>query len=178
MASQTIATPAGSFSFIAFDKTVLAAGFTEDVNELTTLIHPSLRARTSDDAELSVVEAAVTAYFDGDITAIDVIEVEQHSGEFIDAAWQSLRQVAGGAPVTYKQLAERAGRPAAIRGAAQACARNAVALFVPCHRVVRGNGTLGGYRYGLDVKRWLLAHELASTHPIVLGELDGPKAEE
>ena len=44
--------------------------------------------------------------------------------------------------------------------ATSACARNAVALFVPCHRVLRTDGTLGGYRWGLDVKRWLLAHEL------------------
>ena len=52
-----------------------------------------------------------------------------------------------------------AGRPAAIRAAAQACARNAAALFVPCHRVLRTDGSLGGFRWGLDVKKWLLAHE-------------------
>ncbi|MEO8328467.1 MAG: MGMT family protein, partial [Candidatus Nanopelagicales bacterium] len=50
--------------------------------------------------------------------------------------------------------------------AASACARNMVAPFVPCHRVVRGNGTLGGYYYGLDVKRWLLSHEgVANLQP-------------
>jgi methylated-DNA-[protein]-cysteine S-methyltransferase len=65
--------------------------------------------------------------------------------------------------VTYTGYARLAGRPAAVRAAAQACARNAVALFVPCHRVVRTDGTLGGYRWGLGVKRWLLDHELAGT---------------
>jgi len=61
--------------------------------------------------------------------------------------------------VTYTQVAELAGRPAAIRGAASACARNPVALFIPCHRVLRTDGGLGGYRWGLPVKRWLLEHE-------------------
>jgi methylated-DNA-[protein]-cysteine S-methyltransferase len=164
MAHRSIDTPAGRLTFIAYDKTVLASGFTESVDELTALIHPSLRDRTGDGAELDVIEAAARAYFDGDIAAIDAIDVDQRSGEFIDAAWQSLRQVAGGTPVTYTQLAVRAGRPLAVRGAAQACARNAAALFVPCHRVIRTDGSLGGYRYGLDVKRWLLAHELASTN--------------
>ena len=64
-----------------------------------------------------------------------------------------------GAPVTYTQFAELAGRPAAIRAAAAACARNPSALFVPCHRVFRTDGSLGGYRWGLPVKTWLLEHE-------------------
>jgi methylated-DNA-[protein]-cysteine S-methyltransferase len=163
MASRTIRTAAGPFTFVARDKVVLAAGFTEDLDELTTLIHPSLRDHIADDAELDAIGAATTAYFDGDIAAIDAIEVQQRSGEFIDAAWQALRRVPGGDPITYTQLAARAGRPAAVRGAAQACVRNAAALYMPCHRVIRGDGSLGGYRYGLDVKRWLLAHELASA---------------
>jgi methylated-DNA-[protein]-cysteine S-methyltransferase len=61
--------------------------------------------------------------------------------------------------VTYTGLAARAGRPAAVRAAAQACARNPAALFVPCHRVIRSDGTMGGFRWGVPVKRWLLEHE-------------------
>jgi methylated-DNA-[protein]-cysteine S-methyltransferase len=166
MASTTIATPAGSFSIIADGKTVLASGFTPDLDELTNLIHPRLRVRIGGDADLDVITDAVSSYFDGDLTAIDIIDVEQQSGAFIDEAWQTLRKVVAGDPVTYTQLAEQAGRPAAIRGAASACARNAAALFVPCHRVIRSDGSLGGYRYGLDVKSWLLAYETAGTHPI------------
>jgi methylated-DNA-[protein]-cysteine S-methyltransferase len=163
MASRTIRTPAGPFTFIAHDKTVIAAGFYDDTATLAALIHPDLRDRVADDADLDVIEAATTAYFDGDVAAIDVVDVEQKSGAFIESAWDVLRTVPGGDPVTYTHLAELAGRPAAIRGAAQACARNATALFVPCHRVIRTDGTLGGYRYGLDVKRWLLAHESAHS---------------
>jgi methylated-DNA-[protein]-cysteine S-methyltransferase len=159
MASRTIQTPAGPFTFIAHGKTVIASGFTDSVDPLIPLIHADLRHLVDADAELDIIEAATRAYFDGDIEAIDSIDIEQHSGAFIDVAWKALRQVPGGTPVTYTQLAEDAGRPAAVRAAAQACARNAVALYVPCHRVVRTDGSLGGYRYGLDVKRWLIAHE-------------------
>jgi methylated-DNA-[protein]-cysteine S-methyltransferase len=166
MASTTISTPAGPLSIVARDRTVLAAGFTDRIDELVALIHPTLRTTAADAADLDAITGAARAYFDGDITAIDGVDVAQRSGTFIDEAWAMLRKVPGGEPVTYTQLAERAGRPAAIRGAAQACARNAAALFVPCHRVIRSDGSLGGYRYGLDVKRWLLAYELAATHPL------------
>jgi methylated-DNA-[protein]-cysteine S-methyltransferase len=74
-----------------------------------------------------------------------------------------LRHVKPGEPVTYTAFAELTGRPRAVRAAAAACARNAAALFVPCHRVLRTDGTLGGYRWGLDVKRWLLDHERRAT---------------
>jgi methylated-DNA-[protein]-cysteine S-methyltransferase len=74
-------------------------------------------------------------------------------------AWGVLRTVEPGEPVTYTGYAALAGRPAAVRAAASACARNAAALFVPCHRVVRTGGGLGGFRWGTDVKRWLLDHE-------------------
>jgi methylated-DNA-[protein]-cysteine S-methyltransferase len=74
-----------------------------------------------------------------------------------------LRTVKPGAPVTYADYATLAGSPTAVRAAASACARNAAALFVPCHRVVRTGGALGGFRWGVDAKRWLLTHE-TSTH--------------
>jgi methylated-DNA-[protein]-cysteine S-methyltransferase len=74
-----------------------------------------------------------------------------------------MRTIKPGAPVTYTEFAGLAGRPDAIRAAAAACARNAVALFVPCHRVRRSDGTLGGYRWGLTVKSWLLDHERSAS---------------
>jgi methylated-DNA-[protein]-cysteine S-methyltransferase len=83
-------------------------------------------------------------------------------GVFLTAAWKTLREVPAGEPVSYTELAARTGNPAATRAAAQACARNAAALFVPCHRVIRTDGTLGGFRWGLPVKRWLLDHEASS----------------
>lgn len=157
----TANTPAGPFTILASDdNAVRAAGFTTDVPELLRLIHPSLRAEPRARPDLGPVTAALMSYLDGDVTAIDEVRVEQHTGgAFLGHAWDTLRTVKPGQPVTYTELAELAGRPGAIRAAASACARNAVALFVPCHRVIGTDGTLRGYRWGLDVKKWLLAHE-------------------
>jgi methylated-DNA-[protein]-cysteine S-methyltransferase len=160
MATTTIDTPIGPFSVVAADSAVLASGFTGNIDELVALIHPRLRDRATDSADFVPIEKATRAYFDGDLTAIDTVEVQQHtSGGFMPVAWDALRAIPGGTPLTYTQLAGRAGRPDAIRGAAQACARNAAALFVPCHRIIRTDGTLGGYRWGLPAKEWLLDHE-------------------
>ena len=87
--------------------------------------------------------------------------VRQRSGAFLEHAWDVLRAVPAGAPVTYTEYAAKSGNPTAVRAAASACARNAAALFVPCHRVLRTDGTLGGFRWGLPVKRALLDHESA-----------------
>jgi methylated-DNA-[protein]-cysteine S-methyltransferase len=160
----TLTTPAGPFTIVARGDAVLAAGFTDDVSQLLPLIHPQLREpQTREDAGADSIVKAVEAYFDGDLTAIDTVPVVQRSGgEFLAPAWDVLRTLPAGAPVTYTEYARLSGRPAAVRAAAQACARNAAALFVPCHRVVRTGGSLGGYRWGLDVKRWLLDHEAGS----------------
>jgi methylated-DNA-[protein]-cysteine S-methyltransferase len=103
--------------------------------------------------------AAVAAYYNGDLTAPGRLPVQQVSGEFRMHAWDVLRDVAPGERITYAEYASRAGRPTAVRAAAGACALNAAALFVPCHRVLRTDGTLGGFRYGLEVKGRLLERE-------------------
>ena len=159
--SSTVETPAGPFTIVATDDAVLASGWTMDVGALTVLVHPSLRPTTVPQprAELGTVTKAVLSYLDGDLAAVDGVPVSQRGGEFLDDAWRVLRAVAPGAPVSYTELATRAGRPRAVRAAAQACARNPAALFVPCHRVLRADATLGGFRWGVPVKRWLLDHE-------------------
>jgi methylated-DNA-[protein]-cysteine S-methyltransferase len=70
-----------------------------------------------------------------------------------------MRAVAPGTTVSYAVLAAQAGNPDAPRAAGAACAANLIAPVVPCHRVLRTGGSLGGYYYGLDRKRWLLRHE-------------------
>lgn len=163
--SATVPTPAGPFTvLVGVDGAVRAAGFTTDPYGLLALTHPALRGSVRFRPELGKVTDAVGAYLGGDPGALDAVPVEQRtSGLFLAHAWQVLREVAPGEPVTYTGFAALAGRPAAVRAAAAACARNAVALFVPCHRVLRTDGSLGGYRWGLDVKKWLLGHERRLT---------------
>lgn len=165
LSSSTLATPTGPLTILAGpDGAVRAAGFTSDVDALLAVVHPSLRGPVRPRAELGAVTVAVRSYLDGELTAIDDVPVEQYTGgAFMTHAWQTLRLVKAGEPVTYTGFAELSGRPRAVRAAAAACARNAAALFVPCHRVLRTDGSLGGFRWGLEVKKWLLGHERRLT---------------
>lgn len=160
----TMPTPAGAFTLVVnADGAVLASGFTSEAAKLVPLIHRDLMDELTPAHDLGPATDAIRSYLDGDVTAIDDVPVRQHSGgSFITNAWQVMRDIKPGAPVTYTEFAELAGRPLAVRGAAQACANNAAALFVPCHRVLRRDGTLGGYRWGLPVKQWLLNHEFTA----------------
>lgn len=167
----TVDTPPGPFTVVVTAgpdgrDVVLASGWTDDVSALLPVIHRSLRPTWVEAAEHLPVLDTVTAFFEGDVTAIDDVAVHQRSGPFLEDAWEVLRTVPAGSPDTYAAFAARCGRPAAIRAAANACARNATALFVPCHRVLGSDGGLGGFRWGTGVKRWLLAHEAA--HPPVV----------
>jgi methylated-DNA-[protein]-cysteine S-methyltransferase len=162
----TLATPPGPFTVVVTPgpdghEVVLAAGWTDDVSDLLPIVHRSLRPTwVEQDDDLEVLDA-VEAFIGGDVTAIDKVPVRQRSGPFLEDAWEVLRTVPAGQPDTYAAFAARCGRPAAVRAAANACARNAAALFVPCHRVLGSDGGLGGFRWGTPVKRWLLDHEAA-----------------
>ena len=162
----TVATPPGPFTVVVTPgpdggDVVLAAGWTDDVSELLPVVHRALRPTWVERAEHLPVLDAVEAHAAGEIGAIDAVPVRQRSGPFLEDAWEVLRTVPAGQPDTYAEFAARCGRPSAVRAAANACARNAAALFVPCHRVLGSDGGLGGFRWGTEVKRWLLDHEAA-----------------
>jgi len=105
----------------------------------------------------------VRAYFDGDLTALDGLQVSQPGTPTRTRLWDALRAVPAGQTVSYAGLAASAGLPRAARAAGTACAVNLIAPVIPCHRVLRGDGNLGGYYYGLDRKAWLLRHEGADV---------------
>jgi len=167
--TAAVTTPCGPFTVVVRDDAVIASGWTTEVEELMEPVASPLRpSAITARRDLGAVTRAVTRYFDGDFLAIDEVEVEQHSGPFIEEAWGVLRTIPAGSPVTYAELAGKVGRPEAVRAAANACAYNSAALFVPCHRIIRtGAGPyarrLGGFRWGLPVKRWLLDHESGSA---------------
>ncbi|MGY1751688.1 methylated-DNA--[protein]-cysteine S-methyltransferase [Blastococcus sp. SYSU D01042] len=160
----TTSTPPGPFTVVVTTApdggdVVLASGWTDDVADLLPVVHRSLRPTWVEHAEHLAVLDAADAFFAGDVTAIDAIPVRQRSGPFLEDAWEVLRTVPAGTPDTYTSFAARCGRPSAVRAAANACARNATALFVPCHRVLGSSGGLGGFRWGTAVKQQLLDHE-------------------
>lgn len=90
---------------------------------------------------------------------------------FQQRVWEALRRIPAGETVSYATLAQQMGQPRAVRAVAQACAANPVAVAVPCHRVVRTDGSLSGYRWGVERKRALLARE--KEQPAAAGGLPG-----
>ena len=81
---------------------------------------------------------------------------------FQQRVWQALREIPAGSTASYAEIARRIGQPTAVRAVAQACASNAIAVAIPCHRVVRNDGALSGYRWGVERKRALLEMEAAA----------------
>lgn len=156
MYSTTVATPVGPLTAIVGVDGIRAMGFT-DVGSLRARLPGAPPVAVRDEPDR--VADAMRAWLAGDLEALDALPVAQTGTEFFDTVWASLRAVPAGQTVSYTELAARAGRPTAVRAAASACARNLVAPLVPCHRALRGDGSLGGYYWGLPVKRWLLEHE-------------------
>jgi methylated-DNA-[protein]-cysteine S-methyltransferase len=102
------------------------------------------------------------AYFDGGLTDFD-LDLALAGTDFQREVWGQLCAIPYGQTISYGELADRVGRPRASRAVGQANGRNPVSVIVPCHRVIAANGTLGGYGWGLERKRWLLDHETGVT---------------
>lgn len=152
----TVPSPTGDLAVLVHDDVLVAAGFGTPEEQHARLRTPPPLRRVND---LGPFSAALSAYFDGDLDAMNDLPVQQPGGPFRQAAWKVMREIPAGTTITYAELAARAGSPQAARAAGSACALNLIAPVVPCHRVVRGGGALGGYAYGLSRKQWLLAHE-------------------
>lgn len=111
-----------------------------------------------DPAALEATVRAFREHLEGRNSRLD-LPVDVQATAFQQQVWRELRAIPYGETRSYTEIAQAVGRPQAVRAVANACANNRVALVVPCHRVVRRNGTLGGYRWGLDRKRSLLDRE-------------------
>lgn len=103
--------------------------------------------------------SAMAAYFQGDLSAIDTLPVETSGTAFQRTVWAALRTVPCGTTLSYADLAQRIGKPAAVRAVGLANGANPVGIVVPCHRIIGADGSLTGYGGGMERKRWLLAHE-------------------
>jgi AraC family transcriptional regulator, regulatory protein of adaptative response / methylated-DNA-[protein]-cysteine methyltransferase len=98
---------------------------------------------------------------DGNASDLAAIPLDLRGTEFQRIVWRALRAIPRGTTATYAEIAKQIGQPGAARGVAQACAANPIAVLVPCHRVVRSDGGLSGYRWGVKRKRALLDRESA-----------------
>lgn len=101
----------------------------------------------------------IRRYFAGDLAVIDNLPVQTTGTPFQREVWRALREIPHGTTLSYAKLAERIGRPAAVRAVGLANGSNPVGVIVPCHRVIGTNGSLTGYGGGMERKRWLLQHE-------------------
>jgi methylated-DNA-[protein]-cysteine S-methyltransferase len=101
----------------------------------------------------------IRRYFEGEVNAIDRLPVATGGTPFQREVWRALRDIPAGTTLSYAQLAERIGRPTAVRAVGLANGSNPVGIVVPCHRVIGANGSLTGYGGGIERKRWLLEHE-------------------
>src|SRR5258706_9155490 len=104
--------------------------------------------------------AKVVAFVDRPRTGLD-LPLDIRGTAFQQRVWQALCEIPPGSTASYTQIAEKIGVPKAVRAVAQACAANALAVAIPCHRIVRNDGAISGYRWGVERKRALLKREAA-----------------
>ena len=104
---------------------------------------------------------AMKSYFGGELASIDALPVRTAGTPFQREVWRALREIPCGKTVSYGKLAERIGRPQAVRAVGLANGANPIGVVVPCHRVIGADGSLTGYGGGIERKRWLLQHEAA-----------------
>lgn len=152
-------TPIGTLNLIADGELLLGANLSS-VKALKDGLDSIYRgSEFREVSKIPIISDLISDYFDGDTSAINGIKVSQPGGSFSQSAWKSMRKVRPGKVISYAQLAENSGSPKAVRAAGSACAKNAIVLVVPCHRIVKTGGALGNYAYGIDKKEWLLRHE-------------------
>lgn len=156
---SSIKTPLGALTVISREETLLTAGFSSMSTLLKKVVRLEGESTPKTVRKIPGVTDLILDYFDGDLTAIDRINVSQSGAEFSQKAWNAMRRVRAGKTISYSQLAKAAGSTEAVRAAGSACAKNAIVLVVPCHRIVKTGGALGNYAYGVRYKEWLLSHE-------------------
>jgi AraC family transcriptional regulator of adaptative response/methylated-DNA-[protein]-cysteine methyltransferase len=110
------------------------------------------------DPEYETLVAQVVGFVEAPGIGLD-LPLDVRGTAFQRRVWQALRDIPAGRTASYREIAQRIGAPRAVRAVAGACAANALAVAIPCHRVVRSDGALSGYRWGIDRKRTLLDRE-------------------
>lgn len=155
-------TPLGWMALAASEQGIRMLAFADTAEEAEAAVHQdgNDNAFVRDDASLAAWVERIIAFLSGQQHALDEIPLDIQNGTpFQRRVWELLRAIPCGQTRTYADLARKLGQPTATRAIARACAANPIAVLVPCHRVVRSDGGLGGYRWGIERKRALLALE-------------------
>lgn len=111
------------------------------------------------DREFEQLIASVVGFVEAPATGLN-LPLDIRGTAFQERVWQALREIPAGSTASYAEIAQRIGAPTSMRAVAQACGANRLAVAIPCHRVVRSDGNLSGYRWGVERKRQLLEREL------------------
>ena len=149
-------TSLGIMLVAATDKGICRLSFDEDESALATRF-PKAEIMPADTAMDELAKGAVAAVEHPD--RMPDLPLDVAGTAFQEAVWQELRRIPAGETRSYAEIAAAVGKPKAVRAAGSANGANNVAVLIPCHRVVRTDGTLGGYAYGLDRKAKLLERE-------------------
>ncbi|MBO9669368.1 MAG: bifunctional DNA-binding transcriptional regulator/O6-methylguanine-DNA methyltransferase Ada [Sphingobium sp.] len=157
----------GALLVAATDKGLCRISFDEGEADLRARF-PQARI-VEGDAGFAALVSEVVALVDDPSRAAD-LPVDVAGTAFQQAVWAALRAIPAGETRTYSQVAAAVGRPAAVRAAGTACGDNSLAILIPCHRVLRTDGSLGGYAYGLERKERLLEKERVSGGGAYHGE--------
>ena len=158
LTSRTINTPIGPLTLFASTTGLRAITHDQTPDERRRVGISTDAARAGDSPILDLTERQINEYFAGERLDFD-LPLDPQGTEFQQSVWNSLRTIPSGATRTYSEQATQLGRPSAVRAVASADGKNPLALVVPCHRVIGSSGSLTGYAWGVDTKRWLLRHE-------------------
>jgi len=139
---------------------IIAVFLGTDIDELRDEMAHRFPAATLEEGGdgLDTIAAQVVAFVESPAQELKV-PLDIRGTAFQQSVWGMLRKIPAGATASYTEIAQRIGHPTAMRAVAQACAANPLAIVVPCHRVVRSDGGLSGYRWGVQRKRALLERE-------------------
>src|SRR5262249_29810867 len=138
-----VKTPVGPLFVVEHDERVVALGFAAQEPALSARLKARFPGEVPRPGKARAL-TALRAYLDGDLTALDAVEVDPHGTEFQQRVWRALRTIGPGQTRSYGDIARTLGDPRAVRAVGAANGRNPISLIIPCHRVIRSDGSLCG----------------------------------